>query len=113
MDDCIFCKIISGDIPSTKVYEDNFVFAFRDLNPVAPTHVLVCPKIHISCVDDINDSNADQVANIFKAIPVIAKQEGLNSGYRVINNCKEDGGQSVMHMHFHLIGGKKLGEKII
>ena len=85
--DCLFCKIIAGEIPSTKVYEDEWVYAFRDINPQAPVHVLVVPKI--------------------------AKAEGLENGYRVINNCGADGGQTVMHLHFHILGGVKLGEKMI
>lgn len=110
---CLFCKIIAGDIPSTKVYEDEYVFAFRDINPQAPVHVLVLPKEHICCADAINADNSVYVAKCFEAIAKIAKAEGLDSGYRVINNCGEDGGQSVMHLHFHLLGGVKLGEKII
>ena len=113
MEDCLFCKIIAGDIPSTKVYEDDYVYAFRDINPQAPVHVLVLPKEHVSCADEINSSNSALVSKIFEAIPKIAASEGLTNGYRVINNCGEDGGQSVMHLHFHLIGGKKLGEHII
>lgn len=113
MEDCIFCKIVGGDIPSSKVYEDEFVYAFRDINPQAPVHVIVVPKTHICCAGCITFENSMYVAKIFEAIPKIAKQEGLENGYRIINNCGEDGGQTVMHLHFHLIGGKKLGEKII
>ena len=113
MSDCLFCKIIDGEIPSDKVYEDDYVYAFKDINPVAPVHVIVCPKEHISCADDINEENSAYIAKIFTAIPKIASELGLQNGYRIINNCKEDGGQSVMHLHFHLIGGVKLGEKII
>ena len=97
---CLFCAIIAGEIPSAKVYEDENVFAFRDINPQAPVHVLVVP-------------NAAVVGKCFEAIAKIARSEGLETGYRVISNCGEDGGQSVMHLHFHLIGGRKLGEKII
>lgn len=110
---CIFCKIIDGAIPSTKVYEDDYVFAMRDINPQAPVHILVLPKEHICCADAIDESNSVYVAKIFEAIAKIAKAEGLEKGYRVINNCGEDGGQTVMHLHFHLIGGTKLSEKII
>ena len=114
MDDCLFCKIIAGDIPSAKVYEDENVFAFRDINPQAPVHILVVPKQHIACAADITAENsAVVVARASEAIAKIAKAEGLDSGYRVINNCGEDGGQTVMHLHFHLIGGEKLSEKII
>lgn len=110
---CLFCKILAGEIPSAKVYEDEFVFAFRDINPQAPVHVLVVPKEHIPCADAIDGSNSLYVAKCFEAIAKIAKAEGLERGYRVINNCGEDGGQSVQHLHFHLIGGVKLSEKII
>lgn len=111
--DCIFCKIIRGDIPSAKVYEDEYVFAFRDINPQAPVHILVVPKEHICCANAISGDNSVYVAKCFEAIAKIAKAEGLENGYRVINNCGEDGGQTVMHLHFHLIGGVKLGEKIL
>lgn len=111
--DCLFCEIINGNIPSTKVYEDEYVYAFRDINPQAPVHVLVLPKKHISCADEISAENSSLVAKVWEAIPVIAKSEGLENGYRVINNCGADGGQSVMHLHFHLLGGTTLGEKIL
>ena len=110
---CIFCKIIDGAIPSTKVYEDDYVFAMRDINPQAPVHILVLPKEHICCADAIDESNSIYVAKIFEAIAKIAKAEGLDNGYRVINNCGEDGGQTVMHLHYHILGGIKLSEKII
>jgi len=112
-DNCLFCKIIAGEIPSTKVYEDEHVFAFRDINPQAPVHILVVPKAHIACAADINAENSLVVARCFEAIAKIAKAEGLDTGYRVINNCGEDGGQTVMHLHFHLLGGEKLSEKMI
>ena len=112
-DNCLFCKIISGDIPSTKVYEDDYVFAFRDINPQAPVHILVVPKEHILCADEISAENSVYVAKSYEAIAKIARAEGLTSGYRVINNCGEDGGQTVMHLHFHLIGGVKLSEKMV
>ena len=110
---CLFCKILAGEIPSAKVYEDEYVFAFRDINPQAPVHVLIVPKEHIPCAGAIDGSNSVYVAKCFEAIAKIAKAEGLETGYRVINNCGEDGGQSVQHLHFHLIGGVKLSEKII
>ena len=113
MEDCLFCKIIAGEIPSTKVYEDEFVYAFRDINPQAPVHVIIVPKQHVCCAQCVTAENSALVARIFEAIPAIAKQEGLDNGYRIINNCGEDGGQTVMHLHFHLLGGTKLGEKII
>lgn len=113
MNDCLFCKIIAGDIPSNKVYEDEHVYAFRDINPQAPVHVLIVPKEHVCCADAITAENSALVAHVFEAVPQIAKAEGLTGGYRVINNCGEDGGQTVMHLHFHLIGGEKLSEKIV
>ena len=113
MDNCLFCKIIKGEIPSTKVYEDEYVFAFRDIAPQAPVHILVVPKVHIASADEVNADNSGHVAKCYEAIAKIAKAEGLSTGYRVINNCGEDGGQSVMHLHFHLVGGVKLSEKIL
>ena len=110
--DCIFCKIIKGDIPSSKVYEDEVCYAFRDINPQAPVHILVVPKSHIASVDMINEENADIVAHIFKTIPIIAKSEGLARGYRVVTNIGDDGCQSVKHLHFHILGGKKLTENM-
>jgi histidine triad (HIT) family protein len=110
--DCIFCRIISGEIPSTAVYSDEKVFAFRDINPQAPVHVLVVPREHISSADEIDGENSNAVAAVFEAIPKIAAKEGLTNGYRVVNNCGEDGCQSVKHIHFHLLGGKKLSEKM-
>lgn len=110
--DCIFCKIIAGEIPSAKVYEDENVYAFRDIQPQAPVHVLVVPKQHIASADEVNGENAALVAKIFEAIPKIAKAEGLQNGYRVITNCGEDGCQSVKHLHFHVLGGKKLSERM-
>ena len=113
MDDCLFCKIIAGDIPSTKVYEDEYVFAFRDINPQAPVHILVVPKQHICCTKAIDETNSVNVAKCFEAIAKIAKAEGLDNGYRVVNNCGEDGGQTVMHLHFHILGGMKFSDKMI
>lgn len=110
--DCLFCSIVNGEIPSTKVYEDDKIFAFRDIAPQAPTHVLVIPKEHISSVDEINRENSDVLARIFEVIPKIAKAEGLENGYRVVSNVGSDGCQSVKHMHFHILGGKKLSEKM-
>lgn len=113
LNDCLFCAIAGGEIPSSKVYEDEYVLAFRDINPQAPVHVLVVPKKHISCALDINGENSHYVAKCFEAIAKIAKAEGLENGFRVVNNCGSDGGQSVMHLHFHLIGGEKFAERII
>ena len=106
--DCLFCKIVAGEIPSTKVYEDEKVLAFRDIAPMAPTHILVIPKTHITSVAEITEANADLVAHIFTVIPKIAKAEGLENGYRVVSNCGDDAGQTVKHLHFHILGGKQL-----
>jgi len=108
MSDCLFCKIIAGAIPSTKVYEDETVFAFRDIAPQAPTHILVIPKQHLSSVNDITAETSSVVAHIFEVIPEIAKAEGLTGGYRVVSNCGADAGQTVHHLHFHILGGKAL-----
>ena len=110
--DCLFCKIISGDIPSSKVYENEYVYAFRDINPQAPVHILVVPKAHIASADEISGENSVCVAKIFEAIPAIAKEAGLVNGYRVITNCGEDACQTVKHLHFHVMGGKKLPENM-
>ena len=108
MSDCIFCKIIAGDIPSTKVYEDDQILAFRDIAPQAPTHILVIPKTHIPSVNGVTAENSAVVAHIFEVIPQIAKAEGLENGYRVVSNCGADAGQTVHHLHFHILGGKPL-----
>ena len=94
--DCIFCKIANGEIPSTKVYEDDKMLAFRDLDPQAPVHILMIPKEHIASADDLTEENAQIVAHI------------LTNGYRIVNNCGEDGGQTVKHLHFHLLGGRSM-----
>ena len=109
---CLFCEIINGNIPSNKVYEDEMVYAFKDINPVAPVHVLVVPKVHIDSVNELTPETSKYVAHIFEKIPEIAKSQGIDS-YRIINNCGKDAGQSVMHLHFHLIGGVEPGEKIL
>ena len=106
--DCLFCKIVAGDIPSTKVYEDETVLAFRDIAPMAPSHILVIPKTHIGSVAEITAENSAVVAHVFEVIPQIAAAEGLENGYRVVSNCGEDAGQTVKHLHFHILGGKKL-----
>lgn len=109
--DCIFCKIVSGEIPSTKVFENDKVLAFRDLNPVAPVHVLVIPKKHIGSVNDITDENVEYISEIFKVIPEIARQEGIvESGYRIVSNNGDDAGQTVHHLHFHILGGRKFSD---
>ena len=108
MSDCLFCKIVAGIIPSTKVYEDDSVFAFRDIAPQAPTHILVVPREHIPSMDGVTAENSAVVAHIFEIIPQIAKAEGLENGYRVVSNCGNDAGQTVHHLHFHILGGKTL-----
>ena len=112
--DCLFCKIIEGDIPSTKVYEDEYVYAFKDINPMAAVHVLVIPKKHIDSLAEIEDGDEKIVGKIYKIINQIAEKLGFKeNGYRVIVNCGKDGGQEVGHLHFHLLAGKQLGEKIV
>ena len=105
---CLFCKIIAGDIPSTKVYEDELVLAFRDIAPQALTHILVIPKAHIPSAAAVTAENSAVVAHIFEVIPQIARAEGLEGGFRVVSNCGDDAGQTVHHLHFHILGGKKL-----
>ena len=114
MEGCIFCKIISGDIPSTKVYEDDKVLAFKDINPAAPVHVLVVPKVHIESLKDINRENADVLMDIHLAVNKVAEKLGIHDkGYRLISNCGRDAGQTVPHLHYHIIGGVSLGPRIV
>ena len=108
MNDCIFCKIVAGVIPSTKVYEDETVLAFRDIAPMAPTHILVIPKEHIPDAGAVTAENSAVVAHIFEVIGKIAKEEGLTEGFRVVSNCGPHAGQTVPHLHFHILGGKQL-----
>ena len=110
--DCLFCKIGAGIIPSNKVYEDDKILAFYDIAPQAPVHVLVIPKCHIGSADEIGGENIDTVAYLWERIPEIAAKAGLKNGYRVITNVGEDGCQSVKHLHFHILGGKKLSENM-
>lgn len=112
MTDCIFCKIACGEIPSTKVYEDELCVAFKDLNPAAKVHVLVIPKEHISSLACVNGENSKIIAHIFETIPVIAEQLGLINGFRLVSNCGPDACQSVHHLHFHILGGEQLAEKM-
>lgn len=107
--DCLFCKIIAGEVPSTKVYEDEYVYGFRDIQPIAPIHYLLIPKTHISGADAITEENSDLVAHVFEAAAKLAKSENLTSGFRIITNNGEDAGQTVHHLHFHLLAGQKLG----
>ena len=109
---CIFCEIIKGNIPSTKVYEDDMMIAFKDINPQTPVHILAVPKEHIACANDITAENSKVVAHIFTKLPEIAQSQGITS-YRIINNCGADAGQSVLHLHFHLLGGTEMGEKLL
>ena len=111
--DCLFCKIAAGDIPSTKVYEDESVYAFRDINPQAPTHILVIPREHIASAGELDGENSVYAAKCLEAAAKIAKQEGLDNGFRLISNCGPDAGQTVPHLHFHILAGRKLGEKMV
>ncbi len=113
MENCLFCKIIAGEIPSSKVYEDEYTFAFRDINPQAPVHILVVPKKHIDSVGEIDGENSVYAAKCLETVAKIAKQEGLDGGFRVISNCGEDAGQTVKHLHFHVLAGKNMGEKLV
>lgn len=106
--DCLFCKIVAGEIPSTKIYEDESVYAFADIDPQAPFHAIIVPKTHIKCADEITEENSFLIAKIFEAVAKIAKEQGLEKGYRVVNNCGEDGGQTVGHIHFHLLARRNL-----
>ena len=107
--DCLFCKIIAGEIPSTKVYEDDKVLAFKDINPLAPVHILVIPKTHIDSIAAVTAENSAVIAHIFEVIAQIAKEQGIDQeGFRVVTNCGENGCQSVKHLHFHILGGRKL-----
>ncbi|MDL2232908.1 histidine triad nucleotide-binding protein [Ruminococcaceae bacterium OttesenSCG-928-L11] len=106
--DCLFCKIIAGEIPSTKVYEDDVIFAFLDIDPKAPEHIVIIPKAHIPSADAVTADNCGDIGHLFSKIPEIAGARGLTNGYRVVNNCGEDGGQTVGHIHFHLLGGRQL-----
>lgn len=110
--DCIFCKIVSGEIPSVKVFENDRIVSFKDVAPQAPSHLLVIPKEHIESADKIDESNADIVSEIFMKIPKIAAENGLSDGYRIVTNVGENGCQSVKHMHFHVLGGSKLSDKM-
>ena len=109
MSDCVFCKIVAGSIPSTKVYEDESCLAFRDLEPKAPTHILVIPKQHIHSADAVTAENSALVAHIFTVIPGIMKEQGVTGGYRIITNAGPDAGQTVPHLHFHVLAGVEMG----
>lgn len=110
MDDCLFCKIIKGEIPSSKVYEDDRIYCFRDITPQAPTHILIIPKKHIESLNAINEEDKELIGYIFAKAKEIAISSGLESnGYRIVMNCGKDGGQTVPHLHFHLLGGREFG----
>lgn len=114
MEDCVFCKIIKGEIPSEKVYEDEEVIAFKDIKPAAPIHILVIPKKHIETLLEVKEEDSYLIAHIYQVINKIAKDMGIDKeGFRVIANCGKDSGQEVMHIHFHLLAGRKLGAKIV
>ena len=113
MTDCLFCKIIAGELPSRKVYEDDKLLAFRDIKPQAPVHVIVIPKTHIASVDKVTEENVSLVAEVFKKIPAIAAGEGLTNGYRIVTNVGPDARQSVEHMHFHIIGGRQMADQMV
>ena len=108
--DCLFCNIIKGDIPSTKVYEDDLCFAFRDIAPQAPTHILVIPKMHIPSAAAVTAENAAVVSHLLAVIPQIAAAEGLSGGWRLVSKVGDDAGQTVKHLHFHILGGKRLSD---
>lgn len=112
MENCLFCKIMKGEIPSAKVYENDYVYAFRDINPQAPVHVLVIPKKHMSSLNDTDSADDRELAECLRAIRVIAGQEKLGNGYRVVSNCGPDACQSVQHLHFHILGGTQMSEKM-
>ena len=113
MENCLFCKIIKGEIPSSIVYQNDDVIAFNDINPQAPVHILVVPKKHIQCAFDPEASDGKMLSSVFSAIAKIAKENKLDNGFRIINNCGTDGGQTVPHLHFHLLGGQPLGDKVV
>lgn len=106
--DCIFCKIINGEIPSNKVYEDDDILAFRDISPMAPTHILVIPKRHIASMAEITSEDSNLIGHIFAKIADIAREEKIDDGFRVISNCGKAAGQTVFHLHYHVIGGREL-----
>ena len=112
MENCLFCRIMRGEIPSQKVYENDDVYSFRDINPQAPVHILVIPKVHFSSLNDIGSADDRTLAECLRAIRLIAEREGLTGGYRVVSNCGSDACQSVPHLHFHILGGCKMGERM-
>ncbi len=114
MSDCIFCKIINGEIPSDTVYETDSIKVFKDINPAAPVHLVIVPKVHIESINSLDDTNSEVAADCMLAAKKAAEISDISeSGYRVISNCGEDAGQTVKHLHFHLIGGVSMGERIL
>ena len=112
MENCLFCKIVKGEIPSSRVYENESVYAFRDINPQAPVHILVVPKEHVSSLDDISGCSDRELAECLRVVSTIASQEGLKSGYRLVSNCGADACQSVPHLHFHILGGRQMADRM-
>lgn len=112
MNDCLFCKIIAGEIPSAKVYEDEICYAFNDISPLAPTHILIIPKKHFKDISEVQGEDMGIVAHIFEVANSLAKERGLDGGYRIVTNCGADAGQTVFHLHFHLLGGAELDPKL-
>ncbi len=112
MNDCLFCKIIAGEIPSSKVYEDEHCYAFRDINPQAPTHILVVPKAHVSGISEAGHLAPEALCALITALGKIAAQEGLDHGFRVVSNCGPDACQSVPHLHFHILGGRQMADQM-
>ena len=112
MENCLFCKIMKGEIPSAKVYENDYVYAFRDINPQAPAHVLVIPKKHVSSIDQVDQMEDRELAECLRAVRTIAAQENLTGGYRVVSNCGADACQSVPHLHFHILGGTQMQDRM-
>jgi len=108
MSDCLFCKIIAGDIPSSKVYEDDQIFVFKDINPKAAVHLLVIPKIHLDSLDDLKIEHQSLIAHMMLKLPELSRSQGLDNGFRTIINTGPDGGQEVGHLHIHILGGKGL-----
>jgi histidine triad (HIT) family protein len=112
MENCLFCKIAAGEIPAKKAYEDEKILCFYDIAPQAPVHLLVIPKVHIASANEVTEENSSVVAHIFATLPKIAREVGLDDGYRIVSNCGSDACQSVQHLHFHILGGAKLSENM-
>ncbi len=113
MENCLFCKIVHGEIPSGKVYEDEYVYAFRDIHPQAPVHILIVPKMHYASLSDIQNAADNELSACLRAVRLIAEQENLTNGYRVVSNCGPDACQSVPHLHFHILGGRQMADQMV